>query len=141
MDSIVPLVPVKLDKERHLRFDARAMRFAEMDLCQVWGKDISIYAALTNVPLRINDIGIMLYWALKHEDARLTQDEVWSLMDHAPIADIMTALTNAWTWAARSANPVTGDASEDPPEDGSTGQSSGPMAAPNSALQMTSSGP
>ena len=140
MDSIVPLIPLRLDRERHLRLDARAMRNAEIDLGVLWGKDMSIYAALTNVPLRINDIGVLLYWALKHEDPRLTQDEVWALMDHAPIADIMSALTDAWTWAARAANPVAEDPEADPPTDASIGQGSGPMAAPNSALVMPSSG-
>jgi hypothetical protein len=141
MDSVVPLIPLMLDKERHLRLNASAMRSAELDLSRLWDKDISIYAALTTVPLRINDIGVLLYWALRHEDPRLTQEEVWTLMDHAPIAVIMQALTDAWTWAARAANPVAGDPDEDPPTAASIGQGSGPMAAPNSALQMTSSGP
>jgi hypothetical protein len=141
MDSVVPLIPITLDKERHLRFDARAMAGAEYALSEFWGKSMSIYAALTEIPLRINDIAIMLYYALRHEDPRLTPDAVWALMDQAPIADIMGALTDAWTWASRAANPVTGDPEADPPLSASTGRGSGPMAAPNSALQMTSSGP
>jgi len=140
MDSIVPLIPLTLDRERHLRLDNRALRSAELDLSVLWGKDISVYAALTNVPLRLNDIGVLLFHALRHEDPRLTQEEVWGLMDHAPIADIMTALTGAWTWAARAANPVAGDPDADPPTAGSTGLGSGPMAAANSSLVMTSSG-
>ena len=140
MDSVVPLIPITLDKVRHLRFDARAMAGAERALGEFWGTSLSIYAALTNIPLRVNDIAIMLLYALRHEDPRLTQEEVFRLMDCVPIADIMTALTEAWTWAARAANPVAGDPDADPPTAALTGHGSGPMAAPNSALVMPTSG-
>jgi hypothetical protein len=139
MDSVVPSIPLMLDRERHLRLNARALRNAERDLSDLWGQSISVYAALTMTPLRINDISILLLHALRHEDPRLTHEEVLDLMDLAPMLDIMSAITEAWTWTARSANPEA-PAPDADPTPASIGHASGPLAASNSALVMPNSG-
>jgi hypothetical protein len=139
MDSVVPSIPLRLDRERHLRLNTTALQGAERDLSALWGKTISIYAVLMETPMRLNDISVLLFHALRHEDPRLTQEEVCALMDLAPMLTIMNAINDAWAWTVRSANPEAPTPDADPTLP-SIGHASGPLAASNSALVMTPSG-
>ena len=140
--SIVPLVPLLLDKPRHLRLDIAALCNAERDLCEFWGKDLSVYAALLKSPPSLNDMSILVLHGLRHEDPTLSLPEVRGMLNHSTIGEIFQAVTDAWTKATLPAEPrAEGDAAPaDPPPTPSTGDSSGltPVATWGSAT--TSSG-
>src|SRR5262245_9297020 len=127
--SIVPLVPLMLDKQRFLRLDIAALSNAELDLSALWGKDMSVYAALLENPIRLNDLAIILLHGLRHADPTLSLPEVKGMMNHTQIADILGAVTDAWTKTNRQAEPTPeGETTPaDPPPDVSTGVSSGPL--------------
>ena len=124
--SIVPLVPLLLDKPRHLRLDIAALCNAERDLCEFWGKDLSVYAALLKSPPSLNDMSILVLHGLRHEDPTLSLPEV-GMLNHSTIGEIFQAVTDAWTKATRAAEPrAEGDAAPaDPLSTPSTGDSSG----------------
>jgi hypothetical protein len=135
--SIVPLVPLTLDKPRHLRLDIAALCNAERDLCEFWGKEISVYAALLKSPPSLNDMSILVLHGLRHEDPTLSLPEVRGMLNHSTIGEIFQAVTDAWTKATRSAEPRAegDDAPADPPPIASTGDSSGltPVSISDSA--------
>jgi len=133
MDSIVPLVPIKLDRLRHLRLDISAMCQAEMDMGALWGKEMSIYGALLENPIRLNNLCIIVLHGLRHADPTLSLPEVKGMLNHANIADVIGAVTEAWTKANQLAEPDReGDATPaDPPGTVSTGADSGPLPASN----------
>jgi hypothetical protein len=127
MDSIVPLVPLKLDKERFLRLDISALCNAERDLTEFWGKKTSIYSALLENPIALNDLSIIVLHGLRHADPTLSLPEVKGMLNHASVADVLSAVTDAWTKATQTAEPTPeGDAASDPQTAISTGDSSGP---------------
>jgi len=141
MDSIVPLVPIALDKMRYLRLDIAAMCNAEMDMGALWGKEMSIYGALLENPIRLNNLCIIVLHGLRHADPTLSLPEVKGMLNHANIADVIGAVTEAWTKANRVVEPATeGDAASDPPRTVSTGVSSGPSPTSNLDSSGSSSG-
>jgi len=129
--SIVPLVPLTLDKERFLRLDIAAMCNAERDLTEFWGKKTSIYAALLENPISLNDLAIIVLHGLRHADATLSLPEVKGMLNHAPIADVLSAVTMAWTKANQTAEDVPeGEPTQADPQTASwTGRSSGASPA------------
>ena len=126
--SVVPLVPLALDKPRHLRLDIAALCNAERDLSDFWGKDLSVYAALLEVPIRVNDLCIIVLHGLRHEDPTLSLPEVRGMLNHSTIPVVFQAVTDAWTKATQAAEPG-GTAEEaavsDPLSTSLTGASSG----------------
>jgi hypothetical protein len=46
MSSVVPLIPITLDKPRHLRLDNRALFHAEVELSRIWNKKQNILSIL-----------------------------------------------------------------------------------------------
>jgi len=126
--SIVPLIPLQLDKPRHLRLDIAALCNAERDLSDFWGKKTSVYACLLDVPISINDLSIIVLHGLRHEDPTLSLPEVKGMLNHSTIPVLYQAVTDAWTKATQAADPsAEGDtAPSDPPPTPSTGDSSGP---------------
>jgi hypothetical protein len=133
MDSVVPLIPLKLDKERYLRLDIGALCNAEMDLIAHWGKDMSVYDALLHTPIRLNDLAILVLHGLRHADPTLSLPEVKGMLNHAAMPDVLEAVTLAWTKANQTAlgaeEGVT--AAADPQPVVSTGESSGPSPGSN----------
>jgi hypothetical protein len=140
--SIVPLIPIMLDKPRHLRLDIAALCNAERDLSELWGKKTSVYAVLLDVPMGINDLSILVLHGLRHEDPTLSLPEVRGMLNHASIPAVFQAVTDAWTKATRAAEP--GAAEEGAPADpwptSSTGASSGPTPVSTSGSATPSSG-
>jgi hypothetical protein len=129
--SIVPLVPLMLDKPRHLRLDVTTLCNAERDLSDFWGTKTSVYAALLNVPISVNDLCIIVLHGLRHEDPTLSLPEVRGMLNHTTIPVVYQAVTDAWTKASRAAEPRAADeaAPADPWPTTSTGASSGPTPA------------
>jgi len=128
--SIVPLIPLTLDKPRHLRLDIAALCNAERDLSDFWGKKTSVYAVLLDVPIGINDLSILVLHGLRHEDPTLSLGEVKGMLNHTTIPVVFQAVTDAWTKATQAAEPGTGaPVPVDPQSTVSTGASSGPMPA------------
>jgi hypothetical protein len=129
--SIVPLVPIVLDKPRHLRLDVAALCQAERDLSDLWGKKTSVYAVLLDVPIGINDLCILVLHGLRHEDPTLSLPEVRGMLNHTTIPAVFQAVTDAWTKATRAAEPGAAEeaAPADPWPTASTGANSGPTPA------------
>ena len=133
--SIVPLVPLLLDKPRHLRLDIAALCNAERDLSDFWGKKTSVYACLLEVPISVNDLSIIVLHGLRHEDPTLSLPEVKGMLNHSTIPVVFQAVTDAWTKATQAADPSSSAGEADPADPlstSSTGASSGPMATTTS---------
>ena len=129
MPSIVPLIPITLDRRRVLRLNNAAIFQAEIELSKLWGKRCSLFNVLAN-DLGLNDLSVILWQALLYEDPRLTLDDVQNeLMDMAKLPDIIEAVLAAWNAATAPAVPdssVNGEATEtDPLPDRSPGTISG----------------
>jgi hypothetical protein len=140
--SLVPLVPIILDKPRHLRLDISALCNAERDLSEFWGKKTSVYAVLLDMPMGINDLSILVLHGLRHEDPTLSLPEVRGMLNHSSIPVIFQAVTDAWTKATQSAEPLPAGVPVpvDPPSVTLTGVTSGPTPAWTSDLERGSSG-
>jgi hypothetical protein len=140
--SIVPLIPIDLDKPRHLRLDISALCNAERDLSDFWGKKTSVYAVLLDVPIGINDLSILVLHGLRHEDPTLSLPEVRGMLNHTTIPVVFQAVTDAWTKATQAAEPdAAGDPSPaDPSPTLSTGASSGPTGVSTLASPSLSFG-
>ena len=139
--SIVPLIPIQLDKLRHLRLDIAALCHAERDLSDFWGKKMSVYACLIDVPIGINDLSILVLHGLRHEDPTLSLGEVKGMLNHSTIPVVYQAITDAWTKATRSADERDSAANDvDPPRLASTGERSGPTAVSSLGSPTTPSG-
>lgn len=132
MPSIVPLIDLTLDKPRHLRLGNAQLCQAEVELSAFWNRDMSVYAALLQSPMRANDLSIILWQALLHEDPGLTLAQTRDLLDGQLIGDVIAAVQQAWISATQPAEPPTGEGNSTPgPLDGSPGDRSGPMDASN----------
>jgi hypothetical protein len=139
--SVVPLVPLDLDKRRYLRLDINALCLAEVDLCAFWQKEMSVYDALLQTPIRLNDLAILVLHGLRHADPTLSLPEVKGMLNHSTVPVILQAVTDAWTKATQAAEPAQGDPSPaDPPGAASTGDTSGLTGVSTSASVSTSSG-
>ena len=129
-NSIVPLIPLVLDKPRFLRLDIAALCNAERDLSDFWGKKTSVYACLLEVPISVNDLSIIVLHGLRHEDPTLSLPEVKGMLNHSTIPVVFQAVTDAWTKATAAAEPGAAEvAPADPLSTSSTGASSGAMVA------------
>ena len=74
-DKVRPEVSITLDKERHIKLGIRACkRFEELTGKHIW-------AAKTWDDLSIEDISLLLWVGLLHEDPNLTADGVEELAD------------------------------------------------------------
>ncbi len=89
MPNLVPLVEIDLDKPRHLRLDLNAMCEFE----RVSGKSIA------EIGNSLRDIRIMLWAALIHEDADLTEEGVGALIHAGNLPLVNAALSQAFAVA------------------------------------------
>ena len=77
MPSLVPSVPLVLDRERHLRLDNAALFRAERELSKLWSRKVSVLQTLIDPEtLGLNDLSILLWCGLLHEDADLSLSQV-----------------------------------------------------------------
>ena len=140
--SVVPLVPIILDKPRALRLDIAALCNAERDLSDFWGKKTSVYACLLEVPISVNDLSIIVLHGLRHEDPTLSLPEVKGMLNNSTIPVIFQAVTDAWTKATQAAEPSAEGATAalDPQHSPSTGEHFGPMPVAILGSETASSG-
>ena len=135
MPSIIPSIPITLDRPRFLRLTNWARCRAERELCTYWQRDLSLYDALTHTPMRANDFCILVWAALLEDDPNLTVREAMNLMDLVPQPVLMEALIQAWNIATPAdehpAPPVENGAPFGSEHTVSIGQPSGATAAPS----------
>lgn len=107
-ESIVPPVPLDLDRRRHLRFGKRAVFRAEKALCDFWGKRTNILTVLFDAAgLTLNDIAILLWQGLLHEDPTLTLEQVQGMVTVENVTTIVEALYRSWNDASQDAADAT----------------------------------
>lgn len=127
--SVVPSVPLMLDKERHLRFTIPALLMAERELSRIWEKKVSLFATIGSAEgLGLNDMQVLLWVALLHEEPGLTLLRVQDMMDLSKVGDYITAIYAAWN-AAWPLAPAQPEGAESPLALTSTGSVSGSTAA------------
>jgi len=88
-----PVLPVMLDRERHLVIDFNALASFE----EVTGKNalaVDLWTALS-----ARDLRALLWAALIHEDRNLTLEDVGAMLDPANSPDIINALSDAYVAA------------------------------------------
>ena len=91
---------IVLDKERHIQLDLNAMvKFEE-----VTGKSLFKKEALEN--MGAGDLRALLWAALVHEDAKLTVEQVGSMVTIDNMVAISDALTKAWVKGNDNPNPL-----------------------------------
>lgn len=117
MTNTTPLVPVDLDKRRHLRVDLNAM-------CKI---EEATGLAFSDIdPNKISSMRLFLWAALLHEDSALTVDEVGSWVHSGNLADVNQAINIALGIAVPSSES---DADFPKNTSGSTGSNSGQSGA------------
>jgi len=136
MPSVVPLIPITLDKLRHLRMTNRAIFQSELELNKLWNRKVNILSVIVNADqtMTLNDLAIFLWQALLDEDPSLTLPEVQDMMDMTKLDVIVTAILQAWnpaTAPAEPARPGEVASQNDPLPTPSTGHVSGPMVVSN----------
>jgi hypothetical protein len=108
LDELVPPVPIDLDRRRHLRLGKRAVFRAEKALCEFWGKRQNILTMLFDpAGLTLNDIAILLWQGLLHEDPTLTLEQAQDMVTMANVSTIVTALYQSWNDATQDAGEST----------------------------------
>jgi hypothetical protein len=136
MPSIVPEITLTLDRRRTLRLDNRAILTAERELSRLWGTKVSLFQTLASAEtLGFNDLTVLLWQALLHEDKTLTLAQVQDLVDFRQLTPLITAVLEAWNVATAPAEPRSQDAeapeTDDPLASPSLGERSGVMLVSN----------
>ena len=104
MPSLVPSVPITLDRERNLRLDNAALFRAERELSKVWNRKVSVLQTLIDPEtLGLNDLSILLWCGLLHEDSDLSLSQVQDAMTVQNFATYLDALYTAWNAATAPA--------------------------------------
>jgi hypothetical protein len=151
--SIVPLIPVQLDRLRHLLFRKRDVRHAEVVFEQELGKPRTFFTALTQLmevlrsgdptALSTNNITVLYWLGLRHEDPTLTLDDVEDLLPlNAPgeLIALVVKLFQAWQAQSPSTPAETGEVPTETTPLPSTGPAIGPLPASVLDLETRPSG-
>jgi hypothetical protein len=141
---IIELIPITLDKPRHLLFDRLAVKFIEVELTRIWGREYTFYQALRLCAEMLNDndlsklsyinVSVMLWAGCLHEDMALTLatvEEALPYADPSLLIPYIGPILQAWQAATPTAPPVelNGEVHEDTnPLDGSPGRPSGVLS-------------
>jgi len=97
---LTPLIPIELDRPRHLRLEITDIFQAERDLCLFWQRPVNILNLFADAStLTLNDLAILVRRGLLHEDPLLTLEQVQQLMLFDRLPTIFTALFEAWNAA------------------------------------------
>jgi hypothetical protein len=92
-------VPIKLDKIRNLRIGIKATKIIEDVLKQPISK-------VVEKDMGINELNVILYAGLVHEDKQLTVDKVLDLMDeYSNIQEISESISKAMEIGFGTADP------------------------------------
>jgi len=91
MDKASPVITIKLDKERHLKFGLKALKSIEKASGQS-----ALSGEFWSVPTATN-FSILLWAGLLHEDPELTIEQVDELVDNYSSLDVLyTSIAQAW---------------------------------------------
>jgi hypothetical protein len=116
MPSVVPLIPITLDKPRHLRLDNRALFRSERELSLLWQKKVSVLNVFVDIGnISLNDLAVLLWVGLIHEDPTLTLEQTQDLMELSRLPDILRAILQAWNAATLPAEPQPSGQGDDGP--------------------------
>jgi hypothetical protein len=151
--SIVPLIPVELDRPRHLLFRKRDVRQAEVVFEQELGKPRTFFTALMQLmevlrsgdptALSTNNITVLYWLGLRHEDPTLTLEDVEDMLPiNTPGALIPLVVKLFEAWQAQSPPTPVAEAEVAPAEPplASTGPAIGPLPASVLDLPVSNSG-
>jgi len=106
MPQLTPLIPIELDRPRHLRLEITDVFLAERDMCEFWRRQVNILELFTgNNRLTLNDLAILVRRGLLHEDPGLTLEQVQRLMTFDRYEQLLPAFFQAWNAATQSAVP------------------------------------
>jgi hypothetical protein len=150
----VPLIPIELDKMRHLLIRKRDVRQAEQVFQQETGAERTFFSALLqlmdalqrNEPWALStmNLTVLLWLSLRHEDPTLTLEDVEDLLPLLSPGDLVPlALKLFEAWQAQTPTVPEGTQEGDTetrPLDRSTGLGTGPLPAYASSSPMTNSG-
>lgn len=126
MPSLVPSVPITLDKDRNLRLDNAALFRAERELSRVWGRKVSVLQTLIDPEtLGLNDLSILLWCACLHEDQDLSLSQVQDAMTITNFATYLDALYQAWNLATAPAEGASQQEPDGPFPSASPGNATG----------------
>lgn len=89
-----PIIPIMLDKERHLLLNLNAM----VDFEEATGKNMLQQKTLDD--LSAKDLRALLWGCLKHEDKELTIEQVGGMIHAGNMEEISASLTKAWELAS-----------------------------------------
>jgi len=108
-DKVNPIVTIQLDKERHIKLGMKACkRFEELTGKHIW-------VAKTWDDLSTEDISLLLWTGLLHEDPNLTADEVEELADqYSTLGIVANAVVQALSAAMAEPKGGKGNTSENP---------------------------
>jgi hypothetical protein len=88
-DIRTKLIPIQLDKERHLKFDLNS--FAELE--ELYGNINTAFEAMQKGSIKA--IRAMLWCGLIHEDKSLTLEQVGKMVHLGNMNEVMNAITQA----------------------------------------------
>lgn len=141
---IIALTPIVLDKPRNLLFDRLAVKFIELELTRIWGREYTFYQALRLCAemlqnddlskLSLINITVMLWAGCLHEDPTVTQatiEEALPYADPSLLIPYVGPILQAWQAASPTPPPVqamNGEVIDDNPLGGSPGSSSGVLS-------------
>ncbi len=95
--STVPLIPIDLDKPRHLRLGMRAHFLAEQELRRLSGDPTFSLLALMNAgTIGFTELMVLLWAGLLHEDPPLTLAQAQDLMDFSDLDTLTLKMVEAW---------------------------------------------
>jgi hypothetical protein len=135
---LIEHVPIKLDVERKLKFNNRAMAVAEREIAKFWGLSrVSILKQVEKGDLSASELGILVWAGLLHEDRGLTLERVQELTAETPLQAMLGPVVEALLryFVGQNRDLVTrhsslatdeGPAANPPIPQSGTGSSSGP---------------
>jgi hypothetical protein len=130
-----PLIPLTLDRARHLRLDAWALWTVEQELRLMYGKTANVLDLFQQETLGMTEVLLLLWASLRHEDAALTLEDVGHLIHFGNFSEAREAVQEAFMVhvrarmeAQQAAAPLVTTASPD----GSISSASGPADASTS---------
>jgi hypothetical protein len=138
-----PLIPIELDKLRHLCLDLPALELAEERLTALEGQRVYIFEVLLDAKerMRMRNLRILIWAALRYEDPSVSDIEVGTWLHLGNMSEVMRALEQCIVASQPDAEPTTngngGGQPPDPQPAESIGSASGPLDASSSALLTT----
>lgn len=137
--SVVPGIPLMLDKERHLRLHIGSLLLAEREMERLWGREINLFTVIAAPGgMGLNNLSILLWVALLDEDPSMTLLKTQDLLNPSQVGPVITAIFDAWNAAWPLPRPE--EEAERPLSSALTGADSGAPPVSNWASVKTNFG-